>query len=584
MRPTLSLTRYLGLSLAFLACNPAKNTQDTGVVDTDDEDTGEADEPVDADGDGFAEDEDCDDESDLVHPDADEICDGLDNDCDGLVDDADDGVTGASTWYVDDDEDGYGDPELPTTACVQPSRAVSDDTDCDDAVAATHPAAEEVCDQIDNDCDGDVDEDVTSLWFADTDGDGFGDVESTTEACDEPLGFTDNGADCDDDDAAVHPDAAEVCDPPGLSVDDDCDGFIDDADPEGASDASTWYADGDTDGYGDATDSTIACVAPSGAVADATDCDDTETAIHPAATEVCDGVDNDCDTLIDDDDTSLSGATTWYADLDGDGYGDASDTVTSCEAPTSYGADDTDCDDTDGTIHPGADEVCGGTDEDCDGLTDEDEDVLGDDADCAAISCDDILDARGTASDGAYTIEVGGAAVDVLCDMSTDGGGWTMAANFAYPGSTAGVSGWTSGDAVGSDFTDNTQSFKLSDTDINALVTEVYRASGQATQCNTGACSVDLTLFWDASCSYASGTSSSGACAVAYDDLAMTAATGNASPCSWHYGLTSVACGGYSEMGTSHSGEHVFVGIRGATDHAYDGRSGEDPSVQVWIR
>ena len=103
-------------------------------------------------------------------------------------------------------------------------------------------------------------------------------------------------------------------------------------------------------------------------VADATDCDDAEGSTHPGADETCDGADDDCDGLIDEDGTD---ATTWYADTDGDGYGDASVAVASCGQPTGYVADDTDCDDTDATVNPDAAEVCDGLDQDCDGSVDE---------------------------------------------------------------------------------------------------------------------------------------------------------------------------------------------------------------------
>ena len=95
-----------------------------------------------------------------------------------------------------------------------------------------------------------------------------------------------------------------------------------------------------------------------------TDCDDTDNTINPGATEVCDGVDNDCDTLIDEG----LGGTTYYADADADTYGDLATTTTSCSGspPVGYVADSTDCDDTDASVNPAATEVCGdGIDQDC---------------------------------------------------------------------------------------------------------------------------------------------------------------------------------------------------------------------------
>ncbi|MBM4392209.1 MAG: lamin tail domain-containing protein [Deltaproteobacteria bacterium] len=98
------------------------------------------------------------------------------------------------------------------------------------------------------------------------------------------------------------------------------------------------------------------------------DCDDTDATINPAATEVCDGVDNDCDGSTDE---GTSGSTTWYADGDGDDYGDPSgSTSTACTMPSGYSTTNDDCDDTSASINPGATEVCNdGIDQDCDATT-----------------------------------------------------------------------------------------------------------------------------------------------------------------------------------------------------------------------
>jgi uncharacterized repeat protein (TIGR01451 family) len=314
---------------------------------------------------------DCDDNDAAINPAATEVCDGIDNNCSGLIDDADPAITGQSTWYADADGDGYGDANVSTLACTQPTGYVANNTDCDDNDAAINPAATEVCDGIDNNCSGlidDADPAITgqSTWYADADGDGYGDANVSTLACTQPTGYVANNTDCDDNDAAINPAATEVCD----GIDNNCSGLIDDADPA-ITGQSTWYADADGDGYGDANVSTLACTQPTGYVANNTDCDDSDAAINPGATEVCDGIDNNCSGLIDDADPAITGQSTWYADADGDGYGDANVSTLACTQPTGYVANNTDCDDNDAAINPGATEVCDGIDNNCSGLIDD---------------------------------------------------------------------------------------------------------------------------------------------------------------------------------------------------------------------
>ena len=322
----------LALSFAVLlsAGCPGVTAKDIGDLI----DTGDA--PVDADGDGFNVNDDCDDDNADVNPDAEELCDGIDNNCDEVIDTD---ATDLATFYADGDGDTYGNNDDSIGACADavPTGYVADNTDCDDAAADVNPAADEVCNDIDDNCDGAIDEDTAidaSAWFADTDADTYGDPAAEVAACTQPSGYVADNTDCDDTLADVNTDGIEICD----SIDNDCDDTVDEDD---ATDALTWYADGDADSYGDAAAATVACNAPSGYVADATDCDDAVNAVNPAATEYCDTIDNDCDDTIDEDDAADAG--TFYVDGDGDGFGNASSAVTACYASS----DDT------GTSTPG---------------------------------------------------------------------------------------------------------------------------------------------------------------------------------------------------------------------------------------
>ncbi|MFY7970829.1 MAG: MopE-related protein, partial [Flavobacteriales bacterium] len=298
---------------------------------------------------------DCDDANAASFPGNPEICDGIDNDCDFVIDN---GFT-LTTFFADLDGDGFGDPNNTLDACAAPTGYVSDNTDCDDANAASFPGNPEVCDGIDNDCDFVIDNGFTlTPFYADLDGDGYGDPNNTVDACAAPSGYVSDNTDCDDTQNTIYPGAVELCD----GFDNNCDTQID----EGLT-LTTYYADLDGDGYGDPNQAEDACSQPTGYVTDNTDCDDTNAAIFPGNPEVCDGLDNNCDTAIDE---GLA-LTTYYADLDGDGFGDPNNSVEACSQPTGYVSDNTDCDDTNGSVYPGAEEVCDSIDNDCDTEIDE---------------------------------------------------------------------------------------------------------------------------------------------------------------------------------------------------------------------
>ncbi len=377
------------LSIALLlagtaACRAQPQDKDTsasvtqGGLETTDEtpEEPEEEEPEpaeDNDGDGFSVLSDCDDTNPDIHPGATEVCNGLDDDCDFRVDE----LLDTETWYRDNDGDGWGDEHNPVVTC-DGTGLVARAGDCNDADPDQHPERAEDCNHRDDNCNGEVDEGVGSTAFLDADADGFGDFSRPTKICTideltDHLSIT--PTDCDDSDAAVHPDATEVCN----GIDDDCDNDIDDDDAN-IDDPSrgTWYTDGDRDGYGDPSTPQVACDQPRATVADRSDCDDTNSAIHPGASEVCNTIDDDCDGATDDRDRNLdlSTAGTYYDDIDGDGYGNARTVVQFCVQPSDTVTNGRDCDDNDADVNPGESEVCNGVDDDCDGLTDDDDTSL----------------------------------------------------------------------------------------------------------------------------------------------------------------------------------------------------------------
>jgi hypothetical protein len=144
------------------------------------------------------------------------------------------------TYYEDADGDGHGDPATGAVACAIPDGAVDNGDDCDDADAERHPSAVEICDDIDQDCDGDaIEPDLRLSFFADEDGDTFGDPMHAILACAALPGYVADSRDCNDASPFVHPDSPEVCN----EIDDNCDGVINEHLP-----LVTYYRDADGDG------------------------------------------------------------------------------------------------------------------------------------------------------------------------------------------------------------------------------------------------------------------------------------------------------------------------------------------------
>lgn len=290
---------------------------------------------------------------------------------------------------------------IPTGADMDRDRW-NDFEDCDDTNPRVNPGASELCNGVDDDCDGTIDEGLPGQpFFRDADGDGFGSFGDNVSACTAPEGYVAIGGDCNDQNADVSPSATELCD----GVDNNCDGANDDQDgdrhsvdceggPLPADDCDDfdpqvfpeapercdmqdndcdeeideapngWFSDFDGDGYG--ANPVPGCEPR--AVDNNLDCNDNNSAMSPARLlDPCGGFDQDCDGETDEDPNVV-----WYVDADGDGIGVPGESTTSCEQPDGYGTTTLDCDDADPTRGGGLPELCDGVDNDCDPNIDED--------------------------------------------------------------------------------------------------------------------------------------------------------------------------------------------------------------------
>jgi len=341
-----------------------------------------------------------------------ESCDGKDNDCDGFIDD---GLGNTSC--------GKGVCAHTVPVCLEGLQPVCD------PMAGAGP---EVCDGLDNNCDGAVD-------------DGLGEVEcgvgeclhtmaycsgSKVAVCNPFLGVAlekcdglDN--DCNglvDEDLWPHTCGQGVC---AHTVPGCLDGIVPECDPkQGASEEVCDGLDNDCDGLVDEGLGYTTCGVGT-CVHTVANCDDGVPVecnpLQGAGEELCDGQDNDCDGLVDPDGTS--DCTEFYADLDKDGFGLDSDSICACDPSSPYSADaGGDCDDANADVNPAVAESCLNTiDDNCSGEASED---------CVYASCKEWRDFAGAAQSGAYWLDPDagdqGNKFQAWCDMVTSGGGWTL--------------------------------------------------------------------------------------------------------------------------------------------------------------
>ena len=311
--------------------------------------------------------------------------DAIDADGDAVPDACDNCPDAPNTDQTDADLDGPGDA---CDVCPLDPPGSDDDgdgvCDSDDQCEGSPDSADRDFDGVPNGCDNCLD--VVNPAQRDADGDGVGDL---CDACpfDAPPEDIDGDGTCNFDDLC--PTAPPDVDLDYDGIGDPCDNCVDINNPD--------QADADGDGVGDVCD-----LCPGEAdnneeqpdldgdgVPDLCDCNIYDAAAYQGAPEVCDGVDNDCNGIIDD--PGAEGEMLYYGDLDGDGFGATDQTRMACVAPLNFVEDATDCNDNDDNVYPGAPERCNEVDDDCDFEVDEDP-VADDTTDTAEVLDCDVRD------------------------------------------------------------------------------------------------------------------------------------------------------------------------------------------------
>ena len=330
-----------------------------------------------------------------------EVCDGFDDDCDGKADNG-----------CDDDGDTYCDAAL-TVSNPAPSTCIKGGGDCDDYDSSVNPGAKEVCSNLkDDNCSGSQN-DPNAIgcinFYFDADSDTYG-LNIAQCLCQASGAYKAKlSGDCDDASASVAPGQAEKCD----TLDNNCNG---DVDEDGSTGCTNYFYDNDKDGYGL---DLVACKCASASPYTASqkgDCDDTNPNMVPGKTEICDNIDNNCDTKVDEG-----------CNADGDQFCTKAMTVSGTPNVCPLGGGD--CDDTDKNVNPAGNEVCDGKDNNCNNTADDGCDDDNDDycdgnmsTPSTAPTCSkgggDCADNDNTINPGAK--EVCGNTIDENCSGSTN--------------------------------------------------------------------------------------------------------------------------------------------------------------------
>ncbi len=248
------------------------------------------------------------------------------------------------TYYKDADGDGYGDNSITTSLCdiIPPTGYVIDNTDCNDSIAEIKPGASEICNDLDDNCNFVIDEGLPlNTYYFDADADGYGTILFTIEMCSDipPEGYVIDNTDCDDAIFFIH-------------------------------EPVLYFGDEDGDLYGDILNSEYFCtfITPTGYATNSLDCDDSNILINPVTNEICNNIDDNCNTSIDE---GLP-TQTLFIDNDDDNFGNLLiDTITCFFEIAGYVSDNMDCDDTNPLVYPDAPEILDGVDNDCNQIIDE---------------------------------------------------------------------------------------------------------------------------------------------------------------------------------------------------------------------